>query len=86
MIARAFGVGIDTAPPCEDSVPIGVVELGTWESQRSSSRESTASSSVYQDPAWVGWRTVGAMGAAVRKKMGGSSVRGLLEVVKEGWA
>jgi hypothetical protein len=29
MMARTFDVGIETVPPCEDAVPIGVVELGT---------------------------------------------------------
>jgi hypothetical protein len=36
MIARAFGVGIETSPCCEDAEPMGVVELGTASSQPSS--------------------------------------------------
>jgi hypothetical protein len=36
MIARAFGVGMETSPCCEDAEPMGVVELGTASSQPSS--------------------------------------------------
>jgi hypothetical protein len=67
MMARAFDVGIDTAPPCEDAVPIGVVELGTWASQWSSCWDSVAPSSVYHEPACVGSRTLGAMVAGEDK-------------------
>lgn len=50
-MARAFGVGIETSPCCEDAVPIGVVELGTASSQPSSCFESCWLLSVYQEPA-----------------------------------
>lgn len=42
---------------------MGVVELGTLDSQLSSCCERVAPSSVYHDPAWEGWRTAGAIGA-----------------------
>lgn len=60
-MARAFEVGIEMVPACEDADPMGVVELGTWASHWSSWRESVGPSSVYQEPAWVGSRTLGAM-------------------------
>lgn len=58
MIARAFGVGIETAPACAEAVPMGVVELGTCSSHWSSWRESVGPWSVYQEPAWLGERTL----------------------------
>jgi len=51
MIARAFGVGIETSPCSEDAVPIGVVEPGTASSQPSSCCESCLPLDVYQEPA-----------------------------------
>jgi hypothetical protein len=56
IIARAFGVGMETSPCCEDAEPIGVVELGTASSQPSSCPESCWPLSVYQEPAWDGLR------------------------------
>jgi hypothetical protein len=55
-MARAFGVGIETSPCCEDAVPMGVVELGTSSSQPSSCCESCLPLSVYQEPACEGLR------------------------------
>jgi hypothetical protein len=51
IIARAFGVGIETSPCCDEAVPMGVVELGTASSQPSSCLESCCLLSVYQEPA-----------------------------------
>jgi hypothetical protein len=56
MIARAFGVGIETSPCCEDVEPMGVVERGTASSQPSSCRESCWPLAVYHEPAWEGLR------------------------------
>ncbi len=36
IIARAFAVGIETGPCCEEVEPIGVLEAGTAASQPSS--------------------------------------------------
>jgi hypothetical protein len=51
IIARAPDVGIDTAPCCEDVVPIGVVDEGTALRKASSWLESCDLLSVYQEPA-----------------------------------
>lgn len=56
MMARAPGAGMDTGPSCEDTVPMGVVELGTSASQPSSCSDSWVGLDVYQDPAWVASR------------------------------
>jgi hypothetical protein len=56
MMARAFSVGIETSPSCEDAEPMGVVDLGTASSQPSSCCESSCPLSVYQEPAWVALR------------------------------
>lgn len=61
MIARAFDAGIETVPAFAEAVPMGVVELGTCSSHWSSWRESVGPWSVYQEPAWLGLRTLGAM-------------------------
>lgn len=55
-MARAFGVGIETSPCCDEAVPMGVVELGTASSQPSSCLESCWRLSVYQEPACEGLR------------------------------
>ena len=51
MIARAFEVGTETTPACEEAVPTGVMELGTSASQPSSCCESCGPLFVYQEPA-----------------------------------
>ena len=56
MMARAFGVGIETWPCCEEAEPMGVVELGTASSQPSSCCERSCPLSVYQEPACVALR------------------------------
>jgi hypothetical protein len=56
MIARAFGVGIETSPSSEDAVPIGVVESGTASNQPSSCCESCLPLAVYHDPVCEGLR------------------------------
>jgi hypothetical protein len=56
MIARAFGVGIETWPCCEEAEPMGVVVSGTAPSQSSSCCDRSCLLSVYHDPAWVALR------------------------------
>jgi hypothetical protein len=56
MIARAFSVGTETSPACEEAVATGVIELGTSASQPSSCCESNGPLSVYHEPAWVALR------------------------------
>lgn len=61
IIALAFCTGIDVTPCFEDADPMGVVELGTFDSQPSSCCERLAPSSVYHDPACEGSRIAEAM-------------------------
>lgn len=56
MMARAFGVGIETWPCCEEAEPMSVVESGTSPSQPSSCCDRSCLLSVYQEPAWVALR------------------------------
>lgn len=56
IMARAFCVGIETSPCCEDVVPMGVVVLGTSSSQSSSCCESCLPLAVYHEPAWEALR------------------------------
>jgi hypothetical protein len=65
IIALAFCTGMETSPWVEEADPMGVVEVGTLDSQLSSSCERVAPSSVYHDPACEGWRVAGAIECAV---------------------
>jgi len=65
IIALAFCTGIAISPCFEDSDPMGIVELGTLDSQPSSCCDRVAPSSVYHDPACEGYRTAGAIGNAI---------------------
>ena len=62
IIALAFCTGTKTSPSFEDVDPMGVVELGTWDSQPSSCLSRVAPSPVYHDPACEASRVAGAIG------------------------
>lgn len=61
IIALAFCVGNDTSPSFEDVEPMGVVEVGTWDSQPSSCWSRVAPLPVYHDPACEASRVAGAI-------------------------
>lgn len=55
-MARAFGVGTETSPSFEETVPTGVIEPGTSANQLSSCCERRGPLSVYHEPACVALR------------------------------
>jgi hypothetical protein len=82
MIARAFGVGMEISPCCDDAEPMGVVELGTASSQPSSWRESCWPLSVYHEPACEGLRVT--MLAFECRRMENKRLKGAIVTVVSG--